>query len=108
MVYKDIIKQASQHKELLIFAAGVATAVVGKKILESQVVKDATTDAVAGVMTIKQDAEDRINEIKEDAEAQIETSDVEEKKVEIEIEEEEEEVEEKPKKTSKKSKKSRK
>ena len=108
MVHREIIRQANQHKELLIFAAGVATAVVGKKILESKVVKDATTDAVAGVMTIKQDAEDRINEIKEDAEAQIETSDVEEEKVEIEIGEDEEEVEEKPKKTSKKSKKSRK
>ena len=106
MTYRRILDQAVQHKEILIFAAGVATAVVGKKILESKTVKEATTNAVAGVMAVKQDAEDRLDEIKADAEAQIEDED----KVEIEIEAEdveEEEEEEKPK-ASKKSKKSKK
>ncbi len=105
MTYRKILDQAVQNKELLIFAAGVATAVVGKKILESKTVKEATTNAVAGVMAVKQDAEDRLDEIKADAEAQLEDED----KVEIEIEAEdvEEEEEEKPK-ASKKSKKSKK
>lgn len=105
MTYRRILNQAVEHKELLIFAAGVATAVVGKKILESQAVKEATTNAVAGVMAVKQDAEDKLDEIKADAEAQFEDED----KVEIEIEAEEveEEEEEKPK-ASKKSKKSKK
>ena len=105
MTYRKILDQAVQNKELLIFAAGVATAVVGKNILESKTVKEATTNAVAGVMAVKQDAEDRLDEIKADAEAQLEDED----KVEIEIEAEdvEEEEEEKPK-ASKKSKKSKK
>ena len=102
MVKREIFDFANQHKSALIFAAGFATAVVGKKILESKVVKDTATDCVAGVMALKQDAEDRVSEIKEDAEAQLEEDD--EKKL-IEVEDEEEE---KPKKSSKKSKKSKK
>lgn len=101
-MYRKIFKQATKNKELLIFAAGVATAIVGKKILESKVVKDVATDAVAGVMSIKQDAEARIDDIKEDAEAKIVDD---EDRIEIEVEAEE--VEEKPK-SSKKSKKSKK
>lgn len=108
MVHRKIIGQAVQHKGLLIFAAGVATAVVGKKILESKAVKEATTNAVAGVMAVKQDAEDRLEEIKADAEAQLEDEDKVEIEVEAEeVEEVEEEEEEKPK-ASKKSKKSKK
>ena len=99
MVKREIFDFANQHKSALIFAAGFATAVVGKKILESKVVKDTATDCVAGVMALKQDAEDRVSEIKEDAEEEDD-----EKKL-IEVEDEEEE---KPKKSSKKSKKSKK
>ena len=104
MVKREIFDFANQHKSALIFAAGFATAVVGKKILESKVVKDTATDCVAGVMALKQDAEDRVSEIKDDAEAQLEEDDEEEKKL-IEVEDEEEE---KHKKSSKKSKKSKK
>jgi hypothetical protein len=103
MVHRKIIDQAVQHKGLLIFAAGVATAVVGKKILESKAVKEATTNAVAGVMAVKQDAEDRLEEIKADAEAQI-ADDEDKVEIEVEAEEVEEEEEEEPK-ASKKSKK---
>lgn len=103
MVKREIFDFANQHKSALIFAAGFATAVVGKKILESKVVKDTATDCVAGVMALKQDAEDRVSEIKEDAEAQLEEEDEEKKLIEVEDEEEE-----KPKKSSKKSKKSKK
>ena len=106
MIDKKYIDPIMKHKHALIFAGGIATALIGKKILESKTVKEATTNAVAGVMAVKQDAEDRLDEIKADAEAQIEDED----KVEIEIEAEEveeEEEEEKPK-ASKKSKKSKK
>ena len=103
MVKREIFDFANQHKSALIFAAGFATAVVGKKILESKVVKDTTADYVASVMAFKKDAEDRAAEIKEDAEAQLEEEDDEKKLIEVEDEEEE-----KPKKSSKKSKKSKK
>lgn len=106
MVHRKIVNYATEHKSALIFAAGIATAVVGKKILESKVVKEATTNAVAGVMSVKKDAEDRVEEIRQDAEALACEEECEEEKVEIEVEEEIEEKEEK--KTSKKSKKSRK
>ena len=103
MVKREIFDFANQHKSALIFAAGFATAVVGKKILESKVVKDTATDCVAGVMALKQDAEDRVSEIKEDAEAQLEENeedqeDEDEKKV-IEIKEAKEV---KPRRSSKK------
>lgn len=104
MVYKKIVDHAIEHKYALVFAGGVAAALIGKKVLESKAVKEATTNCVAGALAVKQEAEDRLEEIKADAEAQI--CEDEEETVEIEVEEEEEE---KPKKTSKKSsKKSRK
>ena len=103
MPHRKVLNQAKEHKEILIFAAGIATALIGKKILESKVVKDATTDCVAGVLTVKKDAEDRVEEIKTDAEQQIAED---EEKIVIDVESEEIEGE-KPK-TSKKSKKSKK
>ncbi len=107
MVHRKIVGYATEHKAALIFAAGIATAVIGKKILESDAVKEATTNAVAGVMSVKKDAEEKVEEIRQDAEALVcEEECEEEEKVEIEVEEAEEEKEEK--KTSKKSKKSRK
>lgn len=56
------------HKHALLFAGGVATAVIGKKVLESETVKNAATEAMAGVMTIKKDAEDTLAEMKAEAE----------------------------------------
>ncbi len=104
MVYKKIVDHAIEHRYALVFAGGVAAAIIGKKVLESKAVKEATTNCVAGALAVKQEAEDRLDEIKADAEAKV--CEDEEEKLEIEIEEEEEE--EKPKKSSKKSKKSKK
>ncbi|WP_407409189.1 hypothetical protein [Methanobrevibacter sp.] len=101
MVHRKIVDFATEHRHALIFAAGIATAVVGKKILESDAVKEATTNAVAGVISVKKDAEEKVDEIKKDAEAIACAEECEEEKVEIEVEEVEE-------KTSKKSKKSKK
>jgi hypothetical protein len=69
MVHRKIVDFATEHKQALIFAAGIATAVVGKKILESDAVKEATTNAVAGVMSVKKDAEEKVEDIRKDAEA---------------------------------------
>ncbi len=105
MVYKKIVDHAIEHKYALVFAGGVAAAIIGKKVLESKAVKDATTNCVAGALAVKQEAEDKLAEIKADAEEQV-CEEEDEEKIEIEIEEEKEE---KPKKSSKKtSKKSRK
>jgi len=102
MPHRKVLNQAKEHKEILIFAAGIATALIGKKILESKAVKDATTDCVAGVLTVKKDAEDRMEEINADAEQKV----AEEEKIVIDVESEE--IEEEKPKTSKKSKKSKK
>ena len=86
MPHRKVLNQAKEHKEILIFAAGIATALIGKKILESKAVKDATTDCVAGVLTVKKDAEDRMEEIKADAEQKVAE---EEEKIVIDVESEE-------------------
>lgn len=67
MVYKNIIDCAIKHKHALIFAGGIATAIVGKKVLESQVFKDTTTKAMAEVMSMKKDAEKMMDDMKADA-----------------------------------------
>lgn len=68
MVYRKIIDHAIEHKHALLFAGGIATAIVGKKVLESQAFKDTATKAMAGVMSVKQDAEKAVEEMKKDAE----------------------------------------
>jgi len=68
MVFKKILDHAIEHKAALIFAGGVATAIVGKKVLESGVVKETTTNAMAGVISAKQDAEKAIEDMKKEAE----------------------------------------
>ena len=60
--------QALQHKHALIFAAGIATAIVGKKIIESDAFKDAATKGMATVMSAKKDAEETFQDMKENAE----------------------------------------
>lgn len=104
MVYKKIVDHAIEHKYALVFAGGVAAAVIGKKVLESKAVKEATTNCVAGALAVKADAEERLEQIKADAEEKV-CEEEDDEKVEIEVEDAEEE---KPKKTSKKSKKSKK
>lgn len=68
MVLKKAVSLAIGHKAALLFAGGVATAVVGKKVLESDIVKDTATKAMAEVMSIKADAEKMMEEMKADAE----------------------------------------
>ena len=68
MLRDDIINKCTEHKHALIFAAGIATAIVGKKILESDAVKDAATKGMASVMSAKKDAEECFQDMKENAE----------------------------------------
>ena len=68
MVFKKILDHAIEHKAALIFAGGVATAIVGRKVLESGVVKETATNAMAGVISAKQDAEKAIEDMKKEAE----------------------------------------
>ena len=58
MVNKEFFDKCVEHKHALLFAAGIATAVVGKKVLESKTVKDAATQGMATVMSIRKDAEE--------------------------------------------------
>lgn len=68
MRYDNFLDKCVEHKHALIFAAGIATAIVGKKVLESKTVKDAATQGVAGVMSIRKDAEETFQDIRENAE----------------------------------------
>jgi hypothetical protein len=68
MKREDIVNTCVEHKHALIFAAGIATALVGKKILESKTVKDAATKGMAQVMSAKKDAEECFQDMKENAE----------------------------------------
>ena len=64
----EFFDRCVEHKHALLFAAGIATAIVGKKVLESETVKDAATKGMAGVMTIKKDAEECFEDMKQNAE----------------------------------------
>ena len=64
----EFIDKCVEHKHVLIFAAGVATAIIGKKVLESKTVKDAATKGMATVMSAKKDAEEVFQDMKENAE----------------------------------------
>ena len=68
MRYENFLDKCVEHKHALIFAAGIATAIVGKKILESDAVKDAATKGMASVMSAKKDAEECFQDMKENAE----------------------------------------
>ena len=80
MKREDIIDNCVEHKHALIFAAGIATAVVGKKILESKTVKDAATKGMAQVMAAKKDAEECFQDMKENAEDIVVDANAEDKK----------------------------
>ena len=64
----EFFDKCYEHKHALIFAAGIATAVVGKKILESKAVKDAATQGMATVMSARKDAEECFQDMRENAE----------------------------------------
>ncbi len=68
MRHEEFFDKCYEHKHALLFAAGIATAVVGKKILESKVVKDAATQGMASVMAVRKDAEETFQDMRENAE----------------------------------------
>ena len=77
---EDIINTCVEHKHALIFAAGIATALIGKKIIESKTVKDAATKGMASVMSAKKDAEECFQDMKENAEDIVDDAHAEDKK----------------------------
>jgi hypothetical protein len=64
----EFFDKCYEHKHALIFAAGIATAIIGKKVLESKTVKDAATRGMASVMSVRRDAEECFQDIRENAE----------------------------------------
>ena len=68
MLRDDIINKCTEHKHALIFSVVIATAIVGKKILESDAVKDAATKGMASVMSARKDAEECFQDMRENAE----------------------------------------
>ena len=88
MRHDEFFDKCVEHKHVLLFAAGIATAVVGKKVLESKTVKDAATKGMAEVMSIKKDAEECFEDMKQNAEDIVVDANAETKK-EIYVESEE-------------------
>ena len=76
----EIIDKCVEHKHALIFAAGVATALIGVKVVKSQAFKDTTTKGMAAVMSAKKDAEECFQDMKENAEDIIVDANAETKK----------------------------
>ena len=77
---EDIINTCVEHKHALIFAAGVATALIGVKVAKSITFKDATTKGMAAVMSAKNDAEECFQDMKENAEDIVVDAHAEDKK----------------------------
>ena len=88
MRHEEFLNKCYEHKHALLFAAGIATAVVGKKILESKAVKEAATQGMATVMSVRKDAEECFQDMRENAEDIVIDAHAEEKK-EIYVEEDE-------------------
>lgn len=65
---QEIIDKMYKHKHALIFVGGMATAIIGAKILKSQVTKDYAAKGMAKVLTCKSEIEESIQDIKDDAE----------------------------------------
>jgi hypothetical protein len=89
MTRENYIEKAMKHKHALIFIGGMATAIIGKKLLESQTVKDSCTRGMAAVMSAKKDAEECFQDMKENAEDIVVDANAEVKK-EIYVEEDKE------------------
>ncbi|MDO5823399.1 DUF6110 family protein [Methanobrevibacter sp.] len=68
MTYRKLLNNCIEHKHALLFAGGIATAIVGKKVIESKTVKDAATKGMATIMSVKKDAEECFQDMKENAE----------------------------------------
>ena len=89
MIDKKYIDPIMKHKHALIFAGGIATALIGKKILESDVVKDSCTKGMAAVLSAKKDAEECFQDMRDNAEDIVVDANAEVKK-EIYVEEDKE------------------
>ena len=89
MIDKKYIDPIMKHTHALIFAGGIATALIGKKILESDVVKDSCTKGMAAVLSAKKDAEECFQDMRDNAEDIVVDANAEVKK-EIYVEEEKE------------------
>mgnify|MGYP003309135799 CR=1 FL=1 len=68
MLRESILPFAKEHKHALLFAGGVATALIGVKVLKSQTTKELATKGMAGVISAKKDAEETFQDMKENAE----------------------------------------
>lgn len=68
MVHRKIAPFVEEHKHALLFAGGIATAIIGAKIIKSQTTKDLATKGMAGVISAKKDAEATFQDMKENAE----------------------------------------
>ena len=88
MMKEEYVEKVMKHKHALIFAGGIATAIIGKKILESDAFKETCTKSMAAVMSAKKDAEECFQDIKEDAEDIVVDANAEVKK-EIYVEDDE-------------------
>lgn len=64
----EYIDKIIEHKNALIFVGGIATAIVGKKILESKAVKEGCTKGMAAVLSAKKDAEECYQDMVQNAE----------------------------------------
>ncbi len=80
MRHDEFFDKCWEHKHALIFAAGIATAIIGKKALESKAVKDAATRGMASVMSVRKDAEECFQDMKENAEDIVVDAHAEDKK----------------------------
>lgn len=80
MMNREFFDKCVEHKHALLFAAGIATAIVGKKALESKAVKNAATQGMASVMSIRKDAEECFQDMKENAEDIVVDAHAEDKK----------------------------
>lgn len=89
MIDKKYVDPIMKHKHALIFAGGIATAIIGKKILESQTVKDSCTKGMAAVLSAKKDAEECFQDMRDNAEDIVVDANAEVKK-EIYVEEDKE------------------
>ena len=68
MRHEDIINTCVEHKHALIFAAGIATALIGAKVVKSKAFKETTTKGMAAVKKKKRDAEECFQDMRENAE----------------------------------------
>lgn len=86
---KKYLDGVLRHKNALIFVAGMATAIIGKKLLGSEEVRDTAVKGMAGIMSVKKEAEDTFQDMKEDAEDIVVDANAETKEEIYETEDEE-------------------